>query len=166
MSKRTRGLTRHIYTVIRKDYDDYIYKRGEGQLVPLNRPKSSLEPVADLQRLEIEAELELHTRQDFPVIDPSVYTNEGGRFTGIGKSVDPDYVMFKGSPFTTIGINYWENNGQSSYRRCYLIYTSAEENIVNDRAFYEVDWSNLSQFEQAVDGVEFMNTLVLSKVIN
>lgn len=170
MSKRKRGLTRHTYTVIRRTEDlsdgyNYQYFRGQGQLVPLNRPKASIVTLDTVNRQEIEAELELHTRQDFPVIDGARYRNDDGRFVTIGRRFEPDFVMYKNTPFTTLGINHWENNGQNDYRRCYLGYTSAEEQLIAEGGFYEVHWDEVSDFETAVNGVEFMNTLVLDKVM-
>lgn len=177
MSKRKRGFTRHTYTVVRKslgnewvegvytEVDVYTYFRGQGQLVPLNRPKGTLSNVG--ARLEIEAELELHTKDDYPRIDPYNYTTgNGSNQVTYGSQVDPDFVIYKNTPFTALGLNSWLNNGQNDYNRIYLGYTSVEEGIVSDLGnLYSLDWDEISSFETAVNGVEFMNTLVLDKVM-
>ena len=168
MSKRKRGFTRHTYTVMRDSEATtyppvdpvWMYMRGEGQIAPSPSVASVQAGDADF---DVVNEIIVHTKQDYPLLDSS----ETSDF-GIGDAYYPDYVIYKDTPHTAYGQNVWEKNGKNNYRKVTCIYDSGQDygDYIARRAFRDLNWWEITDFETAVNGVGFTNDLFLSQVLD
>lgn len=168
MSKRKRGFSRHTYTVMRDTGASvyppvepiWMYMRGEGQITPSNGINSIQSGEEDF---DIVSEVTVYSKQDFPRLDGT-----SSHQFGLGEIYRPDYVVYKDTPHTAYGAGVWDMNGKSDYRKITCIYDSGQDygDYIERRAFKELNWWEITDFQSAVNGVGFVNDLLLSKVLD
>ena len=150
---RKRNFRKNTYTVLRKQGDDRVVMRGVG----LVQPSVAVQAVQEGETtVTIVHEISVTTTDVYPAIDRTVSSNnEYGRF------YFPDEVVWTGIPYQVYGQNLWAQQGKDEYRELTCVYDS-----VLPQTIVDPDWTEITDFETAVDSVEIVNELKLSKVIS
>lgn len=147
-----RNFSKNVYTVVEKYNDNYTYYRGIGNI----QPSPSVASIQSTEtQFNLNHEIKIITRQDYPKLDVNASGDE------YGDTFQPSYVMWTGVPYTCYGQNIWTQQ-DDTYRNLLASYDSSNEILQYVR---DLDWSEISNFQEAINGVEIVNELKLSNVI-
>lgn len=162
MSKRLRGFKRHTYTVGRRitiPEEGWMFMRGEGSIASSPSVQSIQTPEAPTDSFDMISEINIHTKQDYPRLGSGQSISDPD---GFGRTFNPDYIKWNGVEYVCYGLNLWNGNGQSNYRKITAIYDSGND-LGNDR-FKALSWEEISEFEEATNKTEMALELKLAKI--